>query len=114
MLGLGLVRQLCRPDTCANMGLAGPADTIVRETVRRRQSHNDYHLQVVGEGNRAPHCNGEPRRISDLAFHLAQPRVEGGLPGSHQLHEGSKVRYTWLDGNNEWHSEERSTPHLAV
>ena len=39
VLGLGYVRQLCHPDACAHMELAGPADTIVCVTVRKEISH---------------------------------------------------------------------------
>ena len=110
MLGLGLVRQLCHPDACAHMELAEPVSSVMRATVKRKTQHHidDYRLQVVGEGGSVPHCNWVYRCVVDIAFHLASlhhPLVagrppDGSLPGSHQLHEGSKVRCT-LDDNDE-------------
>ena len=72
----------------------------------------------MGEGGSVLRCNWVRRGVVDTAIHLAQTRVEGlppdgRLPGSHQPREGSKVRYTWLDDDDEFYSE-RNMPHLAV
>lgn len=52
------------------MELAGPADTIVRVTVRSEtQYHFDnYRLHV---GSSVLHCNRVHRCVVDAAFHLA-------------------------------------------
>ena len=100
-LGLGQVRQRRHPDARAHMELAGRADTIMRDTMRL--NINDYRLQVAEEVGSVPHCDWARRCVVDTAFHPAHlhlPLVagrppDGRLPGSHQPHEGSKVRYTW-------------------
>ena len=63
---------------------------------------NDYRLQVAGQDGSVPHYNWARRCVVGAAFRLAYqhfPRVEespdGRLPGSHQPHERSTVRYTW-------------------
>ena len=53
------------------MELAGPADTIVRVTVRSETQYlfDDYRLHVVGSS--VSHCNWVRRCVVDAAFHLA-------------------------------------------
>ena len=71
-----------------------------------------------------PHCNcnwvrrcvvGSAFRLAQIHFSLVEGRPpDGRLPGSHQPHEGPKVRYTWFDGEDGWNSDERNTPHLDM
>ena len=109
VLGLELVLQHRHPDTCAHMDVAAPAECgkVMCVTVRREtQCHiDDYRLQAAGLGGSGPHCNCNwvRRCVVGTAFHLAQIHFslvegrppDGRLPGSHQPHEDSKVRYAW-------------------
>ena len=89
------------------MELAEPADIIGRYSLTGTISDENYRVQVVEEGDNMLRCNCVHQCVVDTAFHLAQPRVEGRPPGGrhpgrYQLHEGSKIRYTWLDNDDEW------------
>ncbi len=67
----------------------------------------------MGEGDSVPHCNWVCRCGANTAFHLAQPRFplaegcppDGRLAGHHRPREGSKERCTWVNTNDEYHSE---------
>jgi hypothetical protein len=71
VLALGQARQLCHPDACAHLELGEPADTITCYSQKGIISHDNYCLQVVGQGRNVPRCNWARRCAEGTASRLA-------------------------------------------